>query len=390
MRLQSAPSVQAACAYYVDDMVGCVTHGSLSSDANMLAFSTESSAIHLYRLNDDERSAHKASAAAATTSTATTTTTAIPANSDGFVELVGGHSGAIFKAKFTHDSRYLLSCGDDGLACLWTLSNHHRRRLTHTSETSSSPPPPPPTCIYSGHLYPVWDVEVFSRLNLFATCSKDGTARLWSFDRMCPLRVYCGHQCDVNALAFHPNGCYLASASSDKTVRMWNVQTSEFVRLFSGHRSRVFAVAFSPDGNYLASAGEDRKVKVWDLRSGLMYKELRSHTDVVHALAFDSDSQVLASGGMDRTVRLWDVHGKGIKCESMAIDANGGASEREIQPASSVKQSSTSPAELIRTVQTGFGVFSISCDEQNVFSFVGARKPVFAKNNTCKSKDLTN
>lgn len=173
-----------------------------------------------------------------------------------FRELTGGHSGPIFKSKFTHDSKYLVSCGSDGVACLWDLHTGVHVDDFSYSELQSL------VCTYSGHLYPCWDVEIFSRLNLFATCSKDGTAKLWTFERVYPLRSYCGHQSDVNAVRFHPNGTYLATGSSDKTVRLWSAQTSEFVRLFSGHRSRVFALDFSPDGNYVASAGEDRKIKV--------------------------------------------------------------------------------------------------------------------------------
>ena len=160
-------------------------------------------------------------------------------------ELIGGHSGVVFKSKFTHDSKYLISCGDDGQACLWNVNSEsaaqqqqqNERQTLHDMETSSSEQDLfeikirastsgherstklLPTCFYSAHLYPVWDVEPFSRLNLFATGSRDSTARLWSFDRVYPLRNYCGHHSDVNCVRFHPNGSYLATGSSDKTVR---------------------------------------------------------------------------------------------------------------------------------------------------------------------------
>lgn len=190
----------------------------MSPDHRFASFTAEDSTIYVYDLQANSNTNSSSS------------------------QLVGGHSTTVLKSKFTHDSDYIISCDFEGLVGLWRTKDGG---LITT---------------YSGHLYPVWDLEPYSTLNLFATGSKDGTARLWSFDRMYPLRVYAGHQADVNCVRFHPNASYLATGSSDKTVRLWSVQSSEFVRLFSGHRGRVFALAFSPDGNYLASAGEDRKV----------------------------------------------------------------------------------------------------------------------------------
>ena len=93
-----------------------------------------------------------------------------------------------------------LSCGADNVACLWDVNKPRASRHVVS---------------YSGHLYPVWDLEAYSRLNLFATASKDGTSRLWSFDHIYPLRIYCGHQSDVNCVRFHPNGAYLATGKTN-------------------------------------------------------------------------------------------------------------------------------------------------------------------------------
>lgn len=42
----------------------------------------------------------------------------------------------------------------------------------------------------------------------FASASRDRTARLWSSDRVTPLRMYTGHLSDVNvSLSFPGGGC---------------------------------------------------------------------------------------------------------------------------------------------------------------------------------------
>ncbi len=326
-------NLNGACCYYLNDFKNCITSSSLSPDCRLVSFSNENSSIFLYKLYENQYKSK----------------TVELESSDYFREFIGGHSGAVLKTKFTHDSEYMLSCSDDGLVCLWSMKNIDNL----PQQTSDSAL----ICSYSGHLYSTWDVEVYSQLNLFSTCSKDCTARLWSFDNLYPLRVYCGHQSDVNCVKFHPNGSYLATGSSDKTVRLWSVQTSEFLRLFSGHRSRVFCVAFSPDGNYLASAGEDRKIKLWDLRTSSLYKEFKAHTDFIHALAFDNSSEILCSSGLDSTAKFWDVHSKNI-----AFTPYAQRKPNELN------------TDLIRSINVDFSVYSIDCDIQNVFYISGARK----------------
>ena len=181
-----------------------MTSSIISPDLETVSFTNENSSIYLYKLNENKENM----------SIKKWSTKQLPKLKNHFKELVGGHTGAVFKSKFTHDSKYLVSCGSDGVACLWDLSRTNQElQQTASSIFSSSL-----VCTYAGHLYPIWDVEIFSKLNLFSTCSKDCTAKLWSFDRIYPLRSYCGHQSDVNTVRFHPNGSYLATGSSGKII----------------------------------------------------------------------------------------------------------------------------------------------------------------------------
>jgi transcription initiation factor TFIID subunit 5 len=183
--INSQPSrINAACTYYINDSNSCITSSSISPDTSLISFTNDNSSIYLYKLNESVQSIFPEPS--------------ITTNKNNFQELLGGHSNVVFKSEFTHDSKYLLSCGADNISCLWDVNNSGEKQARQV-------------CAYSGHLYPVWDLGVFSRLNLFSTASKDSTARLWSFERLYPLRVYCGHQSDVNCVRFHPNGAYLAT-----------------------------------------------------------------------------------------------------------------------------------------------------------------------------------
>lgn len=51
---------------------------------------------------------------------------------------------------------------------------------------------------FSGHEYPIWCVDESSNGCYAATGSRDTTARLWSYERKFPVKIYAGHTQDVD------------------------------------------------------------------------------------------------------------------------------------------------------------------------------------------------
>lgn len=215
-----------------------------------------------------------------------------------------GHTGCIYQARFSWDSKFILTCSDDTTVRLWDVDKQTNAAL------------------YRGHNYPVWDVDTSAVGDYFASCSQDQTAKLWSTERTYPIRSFVGHTYDVDCVRFHPNTNYLATGSGDKTVRMWSIQDGKSVRLLPGHKSSILSLAFSPNGMMLASAGEDRRVRVWDLRTGQLFKEFRGHTDTIYALSFNQSNSLLASGGLDSCIRVWDLRKSAGSSLSMSDNHN--------------------------------------------------------------------
>jgi serine/threonine protein kinase/WD40 repeat protein len=134
-----------------------------------------------------------------------------------------------------------------------------------------------------------------------------------------------GHQSEVVAAAFAPDGGAVLTASKDGTVRLSALPADlflpPFVLPFRGPRQTlaprklpqyttadgVRCLAVSPDGQLLFAGGWDRSGLLVDAADGSVAGEIPEHEDVITAAAFLPDGKRLLTGTADQKVRLWDV-----------------------------------------------------------------------------------
>jgi WD40 repeat protein len=223
-------------------------------------------------------------------------------SSSGVVESIVAdpHGGASLTSVACSPSGFpvIASGGRDNAVRLWDLSG---RRIGDP---------------ITGHQADVMAVAFSPDGSLIATASRDLTVRLWSLDGTphgAPMR---GHSENIMSVAFSPDGQVIASGSRDGTVRLWQLDGTPVSEPLSCDGQYVWAVAFSPDGASLAVGG-DRAVWVYqriDPGSCLFGRPRvwRGHTSDVRAVAWHPVANVLVSGGADGTVRLWDPLAGGV------------------------------------------------------------------------------
>jgi WD40 repeat protein/uncharacterized caspase-like protein len=136
--------------------------------------------------------------------------------------------------------------------------------------------------------------------------SAEKTISLWEVSSGRELRRLGGHEPDVTALTFAPDGRTLVSAGYDWAVKVWEVASGTLLKTLNNRQSDS-EVTFSLDGKMLASRSADNTVRLWDLANGLAPKVLSGHTGSISSIAISPDNKRVAAGSDDKTLQTWDA-----------------------------------------------------------------------------------
>ncbi|MEZ4941591.1 MAG: WD40 repeat domain-containing protein [Saprospiraceae bacterium] len=136
-------------------------------------------------------------------------------------------------------------------------------------------------------------------------------------------QVFTGHQFEVKALAFSPDGQLVASGSFDKTIALWRRSDGALLARLdfvypeentdsSGHSGTIRSVTFAPDGQTLWSTAVDGRVKHLDLQATVI-GGFRAHSKPVWDMALAPDGRWLVTASNDSTAAIWRTDGTKLK-----------------------------------------------------------------------------
>ncbi|XP_011261997.1 uncharacterized protein LOC105254794 [Camponotus floridanus] len=144
-----------------------------------------------------------------------------------------------------------------------------------------------------------------------ATCSDDGTVRVWDFLRCHEERILRGHGADVKCVHWHPQKSLVISGSKDnqQPVKLWDPKTGQSLATLHAHKSTVMDVKWNENGNWLVTASRDHLLKLFDLRNlNQEVQTFRGHKKEASSVAWHpSHEGLFCSGGSDGAILFWHV-----------------------------------------------------------------------------------
>lgn len=172
-----------------------------------------------------------------------------------------------------------------------------------------------PQCSQVGDIRPISACCFNSDSTLLLTSSWSGLCKLWSVPKCDLVQTLRGHSHHVGGVAFRNNSssdCFnevtMASCSNDGTVKLWGFQSEESIADITGHvPHRVSKLAFHPSGRFLGTACYDSSWRLWDLQQKQEVLHQEGHAKPVHAIAFQTDGSVALTGSLDAFGRVWDL-----------------------------------------------------------------------------------
>eukprot|EP01122_Echinamoeba_exundans_P006136 TRINITY_DN1669_c0_g1_i1.p1 TRINITY_DN1669_c0_g1~~TRINITY_DN1669_c0_g1_i1.p1 ORF type:complete len:359 (-),score=76.63 TRINITY_DN1669_c0_g1_i1:1096-2172(-) len=127
-----------------------------------------------------------------------------------------------------------------------------------------------------------------------------------------PIMMLSGHESDVLAVRFSPDGNSVASASKDKDIFLWNTyEECKNYLMLRGHKGAVLDLSWQSDNNAVYSASSDKSVGVWDAHTGKRMLRLSEHAGIVNAVAGQRKStQQFVSASDDGAIKVWDTRNR--------------------------------------------------------------------------------
>ncbi|KAF3847704.1 hypothetical protein F7725_020732 [Dissostichus mawsoni] len=126
----------------------------------------------------------------------------------------------------------------------------------------------------------------------------------------------------INRVVSHPSEPVSITAHENRTIRFMDNKTGKVVHSMVAHLDAVTCLTTDPNGTYLISGSHDCSVRLWMLDNRTCVQEItahrKKHDEAIHDVAFHSSQPFIASAGADALAKIFSsyfgrVRGEGGK-----------------------------------------------------------------------------
>ncbi|XP_006627692.2 striatin-4 isoform X1 [Lepisosteus oculatus] len=262
------------------------------------------------------------------------------------------HSGAVLSMAMDDSGESCYSGGLDGTVRCWKIPDLNVDPYDNYDPRIES-------SVLAGHTDAVWWLAYSPAQHCLASCSADGTVRIWDpsqsatcvsvlstdkdfgiptsvafvnsdpsqtvvsynggdtliYDLSTEQRILtleskskegCGL---INRVVSHPSLAVSITAHENRSIRFLDNKTGKVIHSMVAHLDAVTCLATDPKGTYLISGSHDCSVRLWTLDSRTCVQEItahrKKHDEAIHDVAFHPSQPFIASAGADALAKIF-------------------------------------------------------------------------------------
>ena len=214
-----------------------------------------------------------------------------------------GHLYRLFALDWSYDSKYIVSCSQDGRIIVWNTHTTDKKLLIqpHLSGYMS---------ILAVTFSPTYDFVAFggtdNAVSIYKCTDDDGQKLMVNDDKIVELQRHDGF---ISCIRFTNSDSELLSCGGNGNCLLWDVEKQDTKNEFINHYDDVTQIDINKDNpNLFVSSSIDGTVRIWDIRDkNKQIGMFNGHKSDVNTVKWFVDGYGFVSGGDDGCVRFFDL-----------------------------------------------------------------------------------